>query len=90
MLAKILDFILQRLLFPFVFRKLRSRKGTGVANQILRNASPETSCCDIKIICKGKELVIDQIIGSPSSRSSNANSISKQEDQDQDRSSSVI
>ncbi|KAL6186944.1 hypothetical protein ACLB2K_043062 [Fragaria x ananassa] len=71
-------------------RKLRSRKGTGVANQILRNASPETSCCDIKIICKGKELVIDQIIGSPSSRSSNANSISKQEDQDQDRSSSVI
>ncbi|KAM5566998.1 hypothetical protein ABKV19_015229 [Rosa sericea] len=65
-------------------RKLRSRKGTGVANQILRNASPETTCCDIKIICKGKEVVIDQLIGSPSSRSSNANSLSTQEDQDQE------
>lgn len=64
-------------------RKLRSRKGTGIANQILRKATPETSC-DIKIICQGKQVQIDQIIGSPSSRSSNANSLSTQEDQDQE------
>lgn len=72
-----------RLILLFAFRKLRSRKGTGIANQILRNATPETSC-DIKIICQGKQVLIDQIFGSPSSRSSNANSLSTQEDQDQE------
>ncbi|CAL8995160.1 unnamed protein product [Prunus brigantina] len=63
-------------------RKLRSKKGSGIASQILRNA-PKTSC-EIRIICKGKE-VMDQehtITGSISSRSSNANSLSTQEEDD--------
>ncbi|KAL6295215.1 hypothetical protein ACE6H2_003357 [Prunus campanulata] len=63
-------------------RKLRSKKGSGIANQILRNA-PETSC-EIRIICKGKE-VMDQdhtITRSISSRSSNVNSLSTQEEDD--------
>ncbi|KAL5574853.1 hypothetical protein UlMin_016552 [Ulmus minor] len=38
-------------------RKLKPRKGSGVANQILKSA-PET--CEVKIICEGKEVIIDQ------------------------------
>ncbi|KAJ0082865.1 hypothetical protein Patl1_09610 [Pistacia atlantica] len=45
-------------------RKLKSRKGNGIADQILQSA-PEA--CEIKIVCEGKE-VIDQMIKSPSPR----------------------
>ncbi|KAM1085188.1 hypothetical protein ACFX2B_010872 [Malus domestica] len=62
-------------------RKLRSKKGSGIASQILQNA-PETSC-NIKIICKGKEVIDDTVFtGSTSSRSSNANSLSTQDEDD--------
>ena len=46
-------------------RKLRSRRGTGTADQILKNA-PET--CEVKIICEGTEVIIDQAVESPSPR----------------------
>lgn len=63
-------------------RKLRSKKGSGIASQILRNA-PDTSC-NIKIIWKGKEVIDDSMFtGSTSSRSSNANSLSTQDEDDQ-------
>ena len=45
-------------------RKLRSRKGNGVADQVLQNA-PES--CKVRIVCEGKE-VSEQITGSPSPR----------------------
>ncbi|XP_048428948.1 U-box domain-containing protein 37-like isoform X1 [Pyrus x bretschneideri] len=62
-------------------RKLRFKKGSGIASQILQNA-PETSC-NIKIICKGKEVIDDTMFtGSTSSRSSNANSLSTQDEDD--------
>ncbi|KDP35524.1 hypothetical protein JCGZ_08962 [Jatropha curcas] len=46
-------------------RKMKARKGNGIADRIFQNAS---EFCDIKIICDGKE-VIEQMIGlaSPSS-----------------------
>ncbi|KAM0964469.1 hypothetical protein ACFX1X_020857 [Malus domestica] len=63
-------------------RKLRSKKGSGIASQILRNA-PDTSC-NIKIIWKGREVIDDSMFtGSTSSRSSNANSLSTQDEDDQ-------
>ncbi|KAL9320709.1 hypothetical protein ACSQ67_012548 [Phaseolus vulgaris] len=40
-------------------RKMRSRKGSGIADQILQNA-PEG--CDVSIVCEGKE-VNEQIAG---------------------------
>lgn len=47
-------------------RKLRSRKGTGTVDQILKSA-PET--CEVKIICEGNEVVMtDQTVESPSPR----------------------
>ncbi|KAJ9186185.1 hypothetical protein P3X46_005717 [Hevea brasiliensis] len=46
-------------------RKLRARKGSGIVDQILANAS---EFCEIKIICDGKEVADNQtmITGSPS------------------------
>ncbi|KAF2306081.1 hypothetical protein GH714_011327 [Hevea brasiliensis] len=46
-------------------RKLRARKGSGIVDQILANAS---EFCEIKIICEGKEVADNQtmITGSPS------------------------
>ena len=38
-------------------RKLRSGKGTGLADQI-RKSAPET--CAVKIVCDGNEVIIDQ------------------------------
>lgn len=57
-----------------VSRKLRSRRGSGIADQMLKSA-PES--CEIKIICEGNEVVIDKQAvvvesSSPSPRS-NAN-----------------
>ncbi|KAJ0086182.1 hypothetical protein Patl1_07440 [Pistacia atlantica] len=43
-------------------RKLKSKKGNGIANQILQSAP---KACEIKIVCEGKE-VINQMIESPS------------------------
>ncbi|XP_011005723.1 PREDICTED: U-box domain-containing protein 35-like [Populus euphratica] len=43
-------------------RKLRSKRGNGIADQVIEKA-PEF--CDVKIICDGKEVVIDQMVGSP-------------------------
>ncbi|KAL3820848.1 hypothetical protein ACJIZ3_006753 [Penstemon smallii] len=54
-------------------RKIKSRKGNGVTDQILHNA-PEF--CDVKIICEGKEmseLVMDSLPSSPSSRATDKN-----------------
>lgn len=48
--------------FTTLGRKLRSRKGSGIADQILQNA-PEF--CEIKIICDGKEVMIDRMVGFP-------------------------
>ncbi|XP_059663673.1 uncharacterized protein LOC132309372 [Cornus florida] len=45
-------------------RKLRTKRGSGIADQVLQNA-PEY--CEIKIICEGKE-VVDQLTDSPSPR----------------------
>ncbi|KAJ6747893.1 U-BOX DOMAIN-CONTAINING PROTEIN 52-LIKE [Salix koriyanagi] len=50
-------------------RKLRSRRGNGIADRVLQNA-PEF--CDVRIICDGKEVVIDQMTGSPLSLADNA------------------
>ena len=50
-------------------RKSRSKRGNGIADQVLQNA-PEF--CDVKIICDGKEVVIDQMTGSPLSLADNA------------------
>lgn len=56
-------------------RKLRSRRsGSGIAEQLLKNA-PQT--CQIKIICDGNEVVIDNTIEFPSSRSSSTDNDSK-------------
>ncbi|PKI71484.1 hypothetical protein CRG98_008157 [Punica granatum] len=53
-------------------RKLRARKGNGIADQILQNI-PES--CNLKIICGGNQVVLDQLTvnncqtSSPPSRS---------------------
>lgn len=36
-----------------IHRKLRSRKGNGIADQVLQNA-PES--CEVRVICEGKEV----------------------------------
>ncbi|PON90316.1 Rossmann-like alpha/beta/alpha sandwich fold containing protein [Trema orientale] len=58
-------------------RKLRSGKGTGFADQILKSA-PET--CEVKIICEGTEVIMDQMSeSSPSSRGNNVDNNSSKE-----------
>ncbi|WMV11162.1 hypothetical protein MTR67_004547 [Solanum verrucosum] len=52
-------------------KKLKSRKGSGTADQILLNA-PEF--CEVKIICEGKEMVELQMFESPSPRATTGNS----------------
>lgn len=49
-----------------MYRKLKSRKGSGIADQMLQNGQEG---CEVKIICEGKE-VIDQMIDSPPPRTS--------------------
>ncbi|KAI6704723.1 hypothetical protein NL676_007685 [Syzygium grande] len=39
-------------------RRLKSKKGNGIADQILQKA-PET--CEVKIICEGKEVILEQM-----------------------------
>ncbi|KAK3432274.1 hypothetical protein EUGRSUZ_E03842 [Eucalyptus grandis] len=39
-------------------RRLKSNKGNGIADQLLQKA-PET--CEVKIICEGKEVILEQI-----------------------------
>ncbi|XAR65770.1 Ubiquitin--protein ligase [Bertholletia excelsa] len=46
-------------------RKLRSKRGSGIADQVLQNA-PEF--CEVKIICEGKEVVVDHLAESTSPR----------------------
>lgn len=48
-------------------KKLKSRKGSGTADQIILNA-PEF--CEVKIICEGKEMVELQMFESPSPQDS--------------------
>ncbi|MCD7451515.1 hypothetical protein HAX54_012400 [Datura stramonium] len=52
-------------------KKLKSRKGSGTADQILLNA-PEF--CEVKIICEGKEMVELQMFESPSPRAATGES----------------
>ncbi|OVA19758.1 UspA [Macleaya cordata] len=65
-------------------RKLR--RANGIADQILKSAS---DTCDIKIICDGKEVIIDQTLinESPSSRrsssSGNVTDVEQQDDQNE-------
>ncbi|XP_015895492.3 U-box domain-containing protein 35 [Ziziphus jujuba] len=54
------------------FRKLKSKRISGVAKQIIQNA-PET--CDVKIICDGKEVIEHLITCSPCLHGSNASSL---------------
>lgn len=51
--------------FLEIIRKLRSRGGSGIANEILQKA-PEF--CEVKVVCEGKET--SQLGGSPSPLSS--------------------
>lgn len=69
-------------------RKLKSRKGTGTVDQILKSA-PET--CEVKIICEGNEVMIEATVESPSPRgnadssreSDNSKSMQEEEEEDQ-------
>ena len=62
-------------------RKLRSKRGSGVADQLLlQNAA---GGCVVKIICEGKEVTEDQMIESPSPRSNDINSKPTQDQEDQ-------
>ncbi|XP_027333636.1 U-box domain-containing protein 35-like [Abrus precatorius] len=56
----------------FHLRKSKSRKGNGVANQILQNA-PQS--CKVKIICEGKE-VNEQMMSPPPQAATTANDTS--------------
>ncbi|KAK6265135.1 hypothetical protein QQP08_020015 [Theobroma cacao] len=49
-------------------RKLKSRRGFGIADQIFQNA-PDT--CEVKVVCEGKEVIISQMIGPPSPSAGN-------------------
>lgn len=52
------------LFLPVGVRRSRSKRGNGIADQILQNA-PEI--CDVKIICEGKEVILDRLaVESPS------------------------
>lgn len=44
-----------------MYRRLKSRKGNGIADQVLQSAPVS---CEVKIICEGKE-VIDLMSESP-------------------------
>ncbi|KAK7246024.1 hypothetical protein RIF29_40881 [Crotalaria pallida] len=66
-------------------RKLRSRKGNGIADQVLQNA-PEI--CKVSIVCEGKE-VSEQITQSPSPRAAVANDTSKQQKEEDQHNNSV-
>lgn len=69
----------------FGFRRLRSRRGGGIADQVLQGV---TGSCDIKVICQGKE-VTDQTSELPSPRSaSDRFETSPEEDQRSDNTSS--
>lgn len=52
-------------------RKLRTRRGSGIADQLVQNA-PEY--CDVKIVCEGKEVSMEQMNGVPSPRSTSDDS----------------
>nr|XP_015895491.2 U-box domain-containing protein 35-like isoform X1 [Ziziphus jujuba var. spinosa] len=54
------------------FRKLKSKRISGVAKQIIQNA-PKT--CDVKNICDGKEVIEHMITCSPCLYGSNASSL---------------
>lgn len=60
-------------------RKIRSRKGNGIADQVLQNA-PEN--CKVRIICDGKE-VNEQIARCIANTNANANDTSKSKKKDQ-------
>lgn len=49
-------------------RKLRSRGGSGIANEILQKAA---EYCEVKVVCEGKEM--NQLGRSPSALSSPRN-----------------
>ncbi|KAJ4704119.1 U-box domain-containing protein 35 [Melia azedarach] len=66
-------------------RKLKSKRGSGIADQILQSA-PET--CEIKIVCEGKE-VIDQMINDSPSPHSNDHSSPKFKPQEDENNDSV-
>ncbi|XP_059438319.1 U-box domain-containing protein 35-like [Corylus avellana] len=61
-------------------RKLRSKRGSGVADQMLQNAAEG---CVVKVICEGKEVTEDQMIESPSPRSNDINPKPTQDQEDQ-------
>lgn len=59
-------------------RKSRSRRGSGVADQMLQNAQEG---CMVKIICEGKEVIeTEEMIESPSPRSNDINPKPTQEE----------
>jgi hypothetical protein len=59
-------------------RKSRSRRGSGVADQMLQNA---LEGCVVKIICEGKEVIeTEEMIESPSPRSNDINPKPTQEE----------
>jgi hypothetical protein len=62
-------------------RKLRSKRGSGVAGQLMLQNAAEG--CVVKIICEGKEVTEDQMIESPSPRSNDINPKPKQDQEDQ-------
>lgn len=69
----------------YSLRRLRSRRGGGIADQVLQGV---TGSCDIKVICQGKE-VTDQTSELPSPRSaSDRFETSPEEDQRSDNTSS--
>ncbi|CAL0309148.1 unnamed protein product [Lupinus luteus] len=61
-------------------RKLRSRKGNSIADQILQNASEN---CKVSIVCEGKEVMSEETTQSPSplAIANDASSMSHKEDQ---------
>lgn len=61
-------------------RKLRSKRGSGVADKMLQNAAEG---CVVKIICEGKEVTEDQMIESPSPRSNDITPKPTQDQEDQ-------
>ncbi|KAK4372106.1 hypothetical protein RND71_007490 [Anisodus tanguticus] len=62
-------------------KKLKPRKGSGTADQILLNA-PEF--CEVKIICEGKEMVELQMFESPSPQATTGDSPKQIQSQNQD------
>ncbi|KAG6641952.1 hypothetical protein I3843_09G107300 [Carya illinoinensis] len=62
-------------------RKLRSRRGSGIADQMLQNARVS---CEVKIICEGKG-VIEQMTETPSPRDNIDDNTPKQPPQEQDQ-----